>query len=55
MSVFQADTSTETPADDGGFENVVKEDEPIKRESKPAASGDAEKSVVDVMKKWSKK
>jgi hypothetical protein len=52
MSVFQADTST---SDDGGFETVVKEDEPIKRESKQATSGDAEKNVVDVMKKWSKK
>jgi hypothetical protein len=56
MSVFQADTSTEAPADDGGFENVLpKEAEPIKRESKPAANADAEKNVVDVMKKWSKK
>lgn len=52
MSVFQADTSGN---DDGGFETVVKEEEPVKRESKPAASGDAEKNVVDVMKKWSKK
>jgi hypothetical protein len=55
MSVFQADTSSEAPADDGGFEQLAKENEPIKRESKPAASGDAEKNVVDVMKKWSKK
>ena len=55
MSVFQADNSTETPADDGGFEQLAKESEPIKRESKPAASAEAEKSVVDVMKKWSKK
>ena len=52
MSVFQADTSGN---DDGGIETVVKEEEPVKRESKPAASGDAEKNVVDVMKKWSKK
>ena len=52
MSVVQADTSGN---DDGGFETVVKEEEPVKRESKPAASGDAEKNVVDVMKKWSKK
>jgi hypothetical protein len=52
MSVFQADTSGN---DDGGFETVVKESEPIKRESKPAQEGETEKNVVDVMKKWSKK
>jgi hypothetical protein len=51
MSVFQADTSGN---DDGGFETVAKEDEPVKRESKPSANEDAEKNVVDVMKKWSK-
>lgn len=52
MSVFQADNSGN---DDGGFETVAKEDEPVKRESKASANEDAEKNVVDVMKKWSKK
>ena len=55
MNVFQVDSGGEVAADDGGFETVVKEDEPIKRESAKQAESAPPSDVSDVVKKWSKK